>query len=70
MIKTKHLISSLILLSASVLFSVKLFPNGGPVDGSSLNSSGNIFLKNVKNVEHISEKLFFKTLKSRIDVKV
>ncbi|HPA62388.1 MAG TPA: hypothetical protein PLM72_01800 [Spirochaetota bacterium] len=70
MIKTKHLISSLFLLSASALLSVKLFPNGGPVDGSSLNSSGNIFLKNVKNVELISEKLFFKPLKSRIDVKV
>ncbi len=69
MIKTKHLISSLILLSASALLSVKLFPNGGTF-GSSLKSSGNILLKNTPNVNLISEKLFIKPVGNYVHVDV
>ncbi|MBP7902374.1 MAG: hypothetical protein KA015_06125 [Spirochaetes bacterium] len=70
MIITKCIYTTILLLLSASFFSIKIFPNGGPVDGSSLNSSGNIFLKKVKNVELISEKLFFKPLKSCINVKV
>ena len=69
MIKTRHLIFSLILLSASALLSIRLFPNGGTF-GSSLKSSGNILLKNTPNVNLISEKLFIKPVGDYVHVNV
>ncbi|MBP7902292.1 MAG: hypothetical protein KA015_05705 [Spirochaetes bacterium] len=69
MINTKRTLTGLVLLITS-FFSIKLFPNGGPVDGSTLKSSGNILLKNVKNVELVSEKIFFKPSGDFMNVEV
>ncbi len=67
MIRNKKIV---LFLSLIVLSAYPLYSNGGPIDGSTLISSGNIQLKKIDSVDLVYERLFIRPVNDYVDVHI
>ncbi len=63
-------ILGLLFFSVSIFYSFPLQSNGGPIEGSTLVSTGNVQLKKFENVDLLSEKLFIRPIDDYVNIQL